>query len=98
MSAIDESKFMQLPLDGAAKRFPSAVHCLVWCESAWGAGTVQVQVATPRAYQAGIWMSPSELAFTEAGTAVIPGDLYMRAVNVGAPADVVVELFAAQEA
>lgn len=91
LSTADLQRFVPVPLGGDAKRLPSASQVWVYTDTAW-AGNVQLEVATPRSMAAGVWLALESLQFTENGYASIPGDLYVRAINNGAPGDVQIEL------
>jgi len=66
---------------------------VVWSaeESDWE-GSVQIEVATPRSREAGVWLRPDDLRFTSNRIASIHGDFHVRAISTGTiPDDVTIE-------
>lgn len=57
----------------------------------WG-GSVQIELATPRSLQEGVWFKPDDLRFTANRIANIQGDFHVRAIVDGAtPAGLTIE-------
>lgn len=55
-------------------------------------GSIQLQIATPRSREAGVWLSPDDLRFTGNRIASIHGDFHVRAIATGTvPADLTIE-------
>jgi hypothetical protein len=95
LDTTDQASTMHLLVGAAnARRINHGYsRVVVWSAATtdWD-GTIQIEIATPRSREAGVWLKPDDLRFTANRIASIHGDFHVRAIADGVvPSDLTIE-------
>jgi hypothetical protein len=95
LDTLDQAMTLELRVgaDNARRIDHGYSRVVVWSEAPgdWS-GSVQIEIATPRSREAGVWLRPDDLRFTANRVASIVGDFHVRAIATGTvPNDLTIE-------